>query len=64
MLIRYQHNHPIQQDLVLQAGIGYDRSYRCAHSSRGIWHASHGDVMQQVLTNKRLKGMGLISLVR
>ncbi len=48
----------------LQAGIGYDRAYRCAYSGKGIWHASHGDVMQQVLTNKRLKGMGLISLVR
>ena len=46
----------------LETGIKYDRAYRCAYSSRGIWHASRGDVMQEVLSNKRLKGIGLISL--
>ena len=48
----------------IAAGIGYDRAYRYAYSSRGKWHASQSDVMREVLNNKRLKGMGLISLER
>lgn len=48
----------------IKAGIGYNRAYRCAFSSRGEWHNSRGDVMQQVLSNKLLKVMRLTSLIR
>ena len=46
----------------IKAGISYDRAYKCAYSSRGIWHASRGDVMQQALSNNHLKRLGLVSL--
>lgn len=48
----------------MKMGIRYDRAYRCAHSSRGAWHNSRGDVMQEFLNNKRLRGMGLVCLER
>lgn len=46
----------------IKKGISYARAYKCAYSSRGIWHASRSDVMQQVLSNKVLKGYGLCQL--
>lgn len=48
----------------LKNGISYDRAYRCAYSSKKAWQVSRFDVMQQILSNKILKGMGLVSLMR
>lgn len=46
----------------IKEGIGHDRAYKCAFSSKGIWNASKCDVMQQVLSTKRLTGLGLVAL--
>ncbi len=48
----------------MQQGIRYDRAYRSAYNSRGAWFNGHCGVLQQILSNNKLKGMGLASLLR
>jgi group II intron reverse transcriptase/maturase len=55
-------NGKTRLNTILQYGIRYDRAYKCGYSSRGVWRTSRGDVMHEVLNNKRLRGMGLVSL--
>lgn len=48
----------------LKQRIEHERAYKCAYSSRGVWFASKGDVMQEVLSTNKLKNIGLASLLR
>ncbi len=48
----------------MKRGIKYERAYKYAYSSKKAWHSSRSDVMQEILNNNKLKGMGLVSLAR
>jgi group II intron reverse transcriptase/maturase len=46
----------------IKVGLSYKSAYQCAYSSKGAWRMSRCEGIQKVLSNKRLKNLGLVSL--